>query len=132
MVPQPGGGGMTAKVRKALRVLIQPENTAMMLHLPDLLLGRAEDTSLSPRERDSGAEAGAAAAAAAAGGAVDDYSRHRLLIGVAGVAAPARELPMTGSCAAIMPPATTVPTVLTAVSTASEAGMAKKSKNYLH
>jgi site-specific recombinase XerC len=45
------GGGMTAKVRKALRVLIQPENTAMMLHLPDLLLVRAQDASLSPRER---------------------------------------------------------------------------------
>lgn len=43
--------GMTPKVRKALRVLIQPENAAMMLHLPDLLLERARETSLSQRER---------------------------------------------------------------------------------
>ncbi|MEI6161924.1 MAG: site-specific integrase [Roseococcus sp.] len=46
-----GGEGMTAKVRQALRVLIQPENTAMMLHLPDLLLQRAKEPSLSPREQ---------------------------------------------------------------------------------
>ena len=48
----PSQQGMTGKVRQRLQILRQPENAAMLLALPELLIERARnEPSLSPREK---------------------------------------------------------------------------------